>query len=146
MADVLVVDDIVDAADSVAELLTLFGHDVRVAYSAAQALNEMDLDMPDVLLSDINMPVVDGFELARRIRQRWGTGIRLVAHSGFPRESVAASLKQAGFDSFVSKSARPLELGLAVAGRQGAFGLRVAQRDRRGSHRSSPASRRHRPN
>ncbi|HSC97556.1 MAG TPA: response regulator [Casimicrobiaceae bacterium] len=144
MADVLVVDDIVDAADSVAELLTLFGHDVRVAYSAAQALDEMDLHMPDVLLSDISMPVVDGFELARRIRQRWGTGIRLVAHSGSPRASVAASLKQAGFDSFVSKSARPLDLGLAVAGRQGAFGLRTAQRDRRGSHRSSPASRRHR--
>jgi CheY-like chemotaxis protein len=142
MADVLVVDDIVDVADSIAELLTLFGHDVRVAYSAAQALNEMDLHIPDVVLSDINMPVVDGLELARRIRQRWGTRVRLVAHTGFPRARVAAVLAQAGFDSFVSKSARPLELGLAVGGRQGASGLRTGQRDRRGSHRSSPASRR----
>ena len=142
MADVLVVDDIVDVADSFAELLTLFGHDVRVAYSAAEALNEMDLRMPDVVLSDINMPVVDGLQLAQRIRQRWGTGIRLVALTAFPRASVAPVLTQAGFDSFVSKSARPLELGLAVGGRQGASGLRTAHRDRRGSHRSSPASRR----
>src|SRR3982750_2488091 len=142
MADVLVVDDNVDVADSLAELLTLFGHDVRVAYSAAEALNEMDLRVPDVVLSDINMPVVDGLQLAQRIRQRWGTAIRLFAHNPFPRPSVAALLTQAGFDSFVPKSARPLELGLAVGGRKGASGLRTAQRDRRGSHRSDPASRR----
>jgi CheY-like chemotaxis protein len=141
MADVLVVDDIVDVADSLAELLTLFGHDVRVAYSAAEALDEIDLHMPDVVLSDINMPVVDGLQLARRIRQRWGRGIRLVAHSAFPRATVAAVLSQAGFDSFVSKSARPLELGLAV-GSQGVSGLRTAQRDRRLAHRSGRASRR----
>src|SRR3982750_3126302 len=142
MADVLVVDDIVDVADSFAQLLTLFGHDVRVAYSAAEALNEMDLQMPDVVLLDINMPIVDGLQLAQRIRQRWGTGIRLVAHTAFARASVAAVLTQAGFDSFVSKSARPLELGLAVGGRQGPFGLRAAQGDRRRSRRSSPSPRR----
>jgi two-component system, OmpR family, response regulator len=142
MADVLVVDDIADVADSFAELLTLFGYDVRVAYSAAEALHEIELRVPDVVLSDINMPVVNGLQLARRIRQRWGTGIRLVAHTAFPRASVAAVLTQAGFNSFVSKSARPLELGLALGGPQGASGLRAAHGDRRGSHRSSPAPRR----
>jgi len=142
MADVLVVDDIVDVADSFAELLTLFGHDVQVAYSAAEALNEIDLHMPDVVLSDINMPVVGGLQLAQRIRQRWGTGIRLLAHTAFPRASVAAVLTQAGFDSFVSKTARPMELALAVAGRGGASDLRTAQQDRRGSRRSRSASRR----
>src|SRR5690348_10870191 len=142
MADVLVVDDIVDVADSFAELLNLFGHDVRVAYSAADALTEMELHMPDVVLSDINMPVLNGLQLAQRIRERWGTGIRLVAHTAFPRASVAAELAQAGFDAFVSKTARPLELALALAGRGGTSDLRTAQRDRRGSHRSSFTSRR----
>ena len=142
MADVLVVDDIVDVADSFAELLALFGHRVRVAYSAAEAMTQIDLHRPDVVLSDINMPVADGLQLARRIRQRWGAGIRLVAHTAFARASVAALLTEAGFDSYVSKSARPLELALAIGGRQRASDLRTAKRDRRGSHRSAPASRR----
>jgi len=142
MARVLVVDDIVDVADSFAELLTLFGHDVRVAYSAAEALTEIDQRTPEVVLLDINMPVVDGLQLARRIRQKWGTGIRLIAHTAFPRASIASAVTQAGFDSFVSKTARPLELALAVAGHRGASDLRTAQRDRRRSHRSGRASRR----
>ena len=60
MANVLVVDDIPDVADSFAELLTLFGHKVRVACSAALASTEIEACIPDVVLTDINMPVVDG--------------------------------------------------------------------------------------
>jgi CheY-like chemotaxis protein len=129
MARFLVVDDIVDVADSFAELLRSFGHDIRVAYSAAEALTEIDLRMPDVVLTDINMPVVNGLQLARRIRRKWGTGIRLVAHAALPRGSVASALTQAGVDAFVSTTARPL--ALAVARRRGASDLRTAERDRR---------------
>lgn len=143
MADVLIVDDITDVADSFAELLSLFGHEVRVAYGAAQAMTEIDLAVPDVVLLDISMPVVDGIQLAREIRGRWGTGIRLVAHTALPRAQVAAKVTQAGFDSFVSKSAQPLELALAICGRQGLSDLRSAEHDRRRSPRSpSSASRR----
>ena len=53
MANVLVVDDLPDVADSFRELLTLFGHDVRVAYSAGDAITEINARQPDVVLSDV---------------------------------------------------------------------------------------------
>ena len=143
MANVLIVDDIVDVADSFAELVTLFGHEVRVAYSAARAMTEIDLSLPDVALLDISMPVVDGIQLARQIRGRWGPGIRLVAHTALPRARMGATLTEAGFDSLISKSAKPLELAVAIQGRRGVSDLRSARLDRRSALRSpSSASRR----
>ena len=124
-----------DVADSFAEVLTIFGHDVRVAYGAAHALSEIDRCLPDVVLLDINMPVVDGFQLARRIRGRWGPGIRLVAHTAYSRASVVGKLTEAGFDSFASKSAPLLKLALAIQGRVGVPDLRAGLRDRRNSNR-----------
>ena len=142
MANVLVVDDIRDVADSFAELLTLFGHDVRVAYSAGDAEAAIESRAPEVVLLDINMPVVDGVELAKQIRQRWGAGIRLVALTAYPRGSFAAKLVEAGFDAFVSKSTQPLELAFAIRGRQGASGFRTGCVDRRRSHRCASVARR----
>lgn len=142
MANILVVDDLPDAADSFAELLTLFGHDVRVAYCAAQALSDIDQHAPDVVLADLDMPQIDGCELARRIRQRFGSRIRLVAHTGTPRENVVNHVEEAGFDSFVSKTARPLELALAIKGRRGKSEIRGALRDRRRAPRAGRSSRR----
>ena len=142
MAKLLVVDDIADVADSFAELLRLFGYDVRVAYSATHAISEIESFLPDVVLIDISMPVVDGFQLARLIRQRWGAGVRLVAHTAYPRSSVAAQAAEAGFNSFVGKSAQPFELALAIQGRRGAPDLRAAQRDRRTIHRLTSTPRR----
>jgi CheY-like chemotaxis protein len=142
MANVLVVDDMHDVADSFAELLTLFGHEVRVAYGGAHALSEIDLYLPDIVLAAINMPVLDGLQLARRIRERWGAGIRLVAHTAYARAAVAEKIAEAGFDSLVSKSARPLELALAIRGRRGVPDLRAGRRDRRKSNRSGSSPRR----
>lgn len=142
MAQVLVVDDMRDVADSFAELLTLFGHDVLVAYSGPEALLAIDVRAPDIALLDINMPDVDGFQLARGIRQRWGAGIRLVAHTAYPREAIVQEVAAAGFDSFVSKSARPLELALALQGGKGAPDLRVRARDRRRNNRPGSSRRR----
>lgn len=137
MANVLIVDDITDVADSFAELLSLFGHEVRAAYSAAQAMTEIELAVPNVVLLDISMPEVDGIQLARQIRGRWGTAMRLVAHTALPRARVIAKVTQAGFDSFISKAAQPLELALAICGREGVPDLRSAHFDRRSSLRSS---------
>lgn len=142
MADVLIVDDIADVADSFAELLTLFGHHVRVAYCATQAMIEIGLSVPDVALLDLNMPVVDGVQLARQIRRQYGPGIRLVAHTALPRANVVGKMSEAGFDSFVSKSAQPLELALAIQGRRGVCDLRSTRFDRRSSLRASSALRR----
>ena len=142
MANVLVVDDLPDVADSFAELLTLFGHEVRVAYCAAQALSDIDQHIPDVVLADLDMPQMDGCELARRIRRRWGSRIRLVAHTGMPREAVIDDVAAAGFDSFVSKSARPLELAIALKGRREQTEIRSAGRDRRHAPRAGHSSRR----
>ena len=142
MANVLIVDDLEDVADSFAEVVTLFGHETRVAYGGAQALSEVELHAPSVALIDLNMPVMNGYQLARRIRDRWGAGIRLVAHSADPRSSVAADAGRAGFDAFVSKSARPLELALAIQGRRGLPDLRATRLDRRKSLRSGYGHRR----
>ena len=142
MANVLVVDDTPDVADSFAEVLSLCGHDVRIAYNGTQALNELELSLPDVALVDLNMPVLDGFELARRIRDRWGSRIRLIAHTASARAAVAKKVTEAGFDSFVPKTARPLDLALAIHARGNAWELRRGGRDRRHSRRSSSAQRR----
>ena len=142
MAHVLVVDDIPDVADSFAELLTLFGHDVRVAYSAGEAMTCAQTCVPDVALLDVSMPFVDGLQLARQIRERWGARIRLVAHTAYPRASIAPKLANAGFNSFVSKSAQPLQLAFALQGRPGTWDLRTTLGDRRQSNRVRSVSRR----
>jgi len=143
MANVLVVDHMHDVADSFAEVVTLFGHDVRIAHGAADTLREIEQGQPDVVLVDIDMPVADGFLLARRIREKCGPSIRLVAHTAHPRETVAANVTEAGFDSLVSKSARPLDLAVALSGCRRGPNLRsFDQRDRRKSARFTSPLRR----
>jgi CheY-like chemotaxis protein len=66
---VLVVDDNEDAADSLAALLQLSGHEVFVAYDGQQALEVAEQVRPDVVLLDVSMPRMDGHEVARRLRR-----------------------------------------------------------------------------
>jgi CheY-like chemotaxis protein len=108
------------------ELLRLFGYDVSVAYSAEQAISRIEACVPDVVLTDINIPVVNGFQLARQIRRRCGARMRLVAHTAYPRSSVAA---QAEEDSIrLSRSRRnPWSLRLPLGGvhERPSFGQRL---------------------
>lgn len=142
MANVLVVDDIPDVADSCAEVVTLFGDAVRIAHNGTQALHEIEICPPEVVLVDLNMPILDGFELARRIRARWGREIRLVAHTASARAAVIDQVTEAGFDAFVSKLARPMDLALAIHGRRGSSDLRAGAPDRRNVVRSGASRRR----
>ena len=80
--DILVVDDFPDAAESLAMLLKMDGYSVRLAFSAEEALNAIDTATPLCVLLDIAMPGMDGLDLARQLRARFGDDVILVAVTG----------------------------------------------------------------
>jgi circadian clock protein KaiC len=99
-----IVEDNRDAADSLAMLLTLAGHEVRVAYDGPQALAEAPTFRPDVVLMDIGLPRMDGCEVARRLRQLPGMeGVLLVALTGFGQEQDRRRSQEAGFNAHCVK-------------------------------------------
>ena len=100
---VLVVEDNPDAAGGLKMLLELAGHDVEVASDGLQALRLVDEFEPHVALVDLGLPVLDGFQVARRIRQEHPTRPLLVALSGYGREEDKQQSKAAGFDHHLVK-------------------------------------------
>lgn len=105
---ILVVDDNEDALDSLAALLKLCGHEVFSAANGLLALEAAERHLPDVVLLDIGMPVLDGYEVARRIRAReWGKTVTLVALTGWGQDADRRRSQEAGFDSHLVK---PLDL------------------------------------
>lgn len=104
---ILLVDDNVDAVDSLAKLLRFDGHDVETAYGGVAALAAIEAHEPDVVLLDIGMPQMDGYEVARRVRARTGTAKRprLVALTGYGQEVDRARAEAAGFDAHLVKPA-----------------------------------------
>jgi CheY-like chemotaxis protein len=108
---VLVVDDNHDAADTLGVLLHLWGHDHRVAYDGAVALEAACVYRPDCLVTDLALPGMDGLTLAQRIRQQPGLEkIKLVASTAFSDEFHARRVKEAGFDYYLVKPADLVEL------------------------------------
>jgi DNA-binding response OmpR family regulator len=107
---VLVVDDHPDAADSLAEVLALHGHRPRVALGGADALAMAESEPPDVVLTDLVMPGVDGFELARRLRERTGSPPVLVALTGCGSARDRERVITAGFDLYLVKPVEPAAL------------------------------------
>jgi two-component system, chemotaxis family, CheB/CheR fusion protein len=101
---VLIVDDKHDVAHMLSRLIELAGHEVRTAADGQQAVEVAEQFRPDVILMDLGMPRMDGFEAARRIReQEWGRTIRLVALSGWGKEDDKRKSRQAGFDAHLVK-------------------------------------------
>lgn len=110
---VLVVDDNVDAARTMAMLLELEGYQVECAFDGQQALDCVRDRPPDALLLDIGLPRLDGLEVARRLRAQSGDAARnrlLVAVSGYGRDQDRAQALQAGFDLHFTKPADPEQL------------------------------------
>jgi CheY-like chemotaxis protein len=108
---VLVVDDCEDTRDSLAILLRAWGHEARLAPDGPSALESYREFRPDVVLLDIGLPRMDGWEVARRLReQEGGHAVLLVALTGYAREDDQALSRQAGFDAHLSKPADLLEL------------------------------------
>ena len=101
---VLVVDDNEDAADSLAQLLELLGHEVRTAYDGAAGVEAARAFRPDVVVMDIGMPKLNGYEAARRIRgHAWGAGMVLVAQTGWGQDDDRCKTADAGFDHHLVK-------------------------------------------
>jgi CheY-like chemotaxis protein len=101
---ILVVDDNRDAADSLAMLLEIGGHEVTAVYSAADALKRASELKPDVIVMDIGLPEIDGCEVARRIRGMPDlAGVRLLALTGHGRDEDRQRTRDAGFDHHLVK-------------------------------------------
>ena len=113
---ILVVDDNVDAADALAELLRDYGHDVRAAHDGPSAIEQAELHRPDIVLLDIGMPGFDGYEVARRMRGELGLKATLVALTGYGEARHRRLSRDAGFDQHVTKPVdiRKLEKLLTV--------------------------------
>ncbi len=99
---ILIVDDNRDAADMLAQVVSMFGHTVDVAYDGTSALAKARSDRPDVVLCDLGLPDVDGCEIARTLRTARSEA-RLVAVSGYAQHDDVARARTAGFDAHLAK-------------------------------------------
>jgi signal transduction histidine kinase/DNA-binding response OmpR family regulator len=101
---ILIVDDNADSAKSLARLLQLSGHEVSMAHDGPAALHQFEVNEPAFVLLDIGLPGMDGYEVARSIRERPDSGrIVLVALTGYGREEDRRKSREAGFDHHLVK-------------------------------------------
>jgi signal transduction histidine kinase len=106
---ILIVDDNADAANSLAQVLALDGHAAEAMYSASAALKWAASFAPDVVLLDLGLPEMDGYEVARRLRQRPEfVGVRIVALTGYGQSEDVRRSREAGFDDHLTK---PVDFG-----------------------------------
>jgi signal transduction histidine kinase/ActR/RegA family two-component response regulator len=115
---VLVVDDEPDSNEAVTAVLVACGAEVRVAASAAQALHILDSWVPDVLVSDVGMPDIDGYALIAQLRARpreRGGAIPAVALTAYARADDRVKALASGFQMHVAKPVDPVELTVVVA-------------------------------
>jgi CheY-like chemotaxis protein len=105
---VLIADDSQDSADSLTLLLQLMGHEVATAYDGEQAVEAANARRPEVVLLDIGMPKLNGYEACRRIREQpWGREIYLIALTGWAQEEDRRRTEEAGFNYHIAK---PIDL------------------------------------
>jgi PAS domain S-box-containing protein len=114
---ILIVDDNRDGADSLAMLLRTIGNDTRTAYDGQEGVDLAGQFRPEVLLLDIGLPKLSGYEACRRIReQSWGKGIVLIAVTGWGQENDRRRSHEAGFDHHMVKPVDPQGLMHLLAG------------------------------
>src|SRR6476660_4216513 len=89
MVKILIVDDDRNLADTSAELLVHHGYDVCVAYDGDEALTQAALEPPHAVLLDLDLPAVDGIEVAHQLRQEYGDSVRIVAYRAPGRRQSA---------------------------------------------------------
>ncbi len=104
---ILIVDDNVDSARSLATLLRMAGHEVHTAFDGLDALERADELQPSVLLLDIGLPRMSGHEVCRRIREHdWGRRVFIIAMTGWGQAEDRRRTKEAGFDHHMTKPAQ----------------------------------------
>jgi CheY-like chemotaxis protein len=114
---VLVVEDNPDAAESLAMLIRLHGHEARIARDGPEALSLVEAYRPDVALVDIGLPGIDGYEVARRLRARPELlGVVLVALTGYSGPEERLRSHEAGFDRHMVKPVDIVELERLLGG------------------------------
>jgi PAS domain S-box-containing protein len=114
---VLLVEDNLDAAEALSELLKMWGHTVQVAHDGASALAAARRNRPDVVLLDIGLPGMDGYVVAEQLRAVPGhEGVKLVAVTGYGQESDRRRAALSGFDHHLVKPVDPERLRELLAG------------------------------
>jgi PAS domain S-box-containing protein len=114
---IMIADDNEDAAESIGMLLALAGHEVQTAHSGEDALALAQQFRPDAALLDIGMPDLNGYEVARRLRQEaWGKELRLIALTGWGQASDRERALHSGFDHHLTKPVDPAVLERAISG------------------------------
>jgi len=113
---ILVVDDSHDSAASLALLLDVMGNETRTAYSGLEALEVGAAFHPDVILLDIGMPILNGYDTCRRIREQdWGKGITIIALTGWGQEDDRRRSRESGFTHHLVKPVEPAVLERLLA-------------------------------
>jgi CheY-like chemotaxis protein len=101
---ILIVDDYIDAAKTLAMTLKIMGHTPRMAHDGLEALKVAEEFLPDVVLLDIGLPKLDGYEVCRHIRQQsWGERMVLIALTGWAQDEDKINSKDAGFNCHLVK-------------------------------------------
>jgi CheY-like chemotaxis protein len=108
---ILVVDDNRDSARTLARLLEIIGHEARTAHDGGEAVATTEAYRPEVILLDIGLPVMNGYEVARTIRRHpWGTDIVIVALTGWGQMEDRTRSKEAGINHHLVKPVEPQAL------------------------------------
>jgi CheY-like chemotaxis protein len=114
---ILVVDDNVDAAETLAMVLTMMGNETVTAHDGLTALKLAATYGPDVIFLDIGMPELNGYEVSGRIRQQeWGKNIVLIALTGWGQEEDKRRSLEAGFNIHLTKPILPAEIAKLLEG------------------------------
>jgi signal transduction histidine kinase/CheY-like chemotaxis protein len=113
---ILITDDNVDAAKTLAMLLRLGGHAVETAHDGPGAIEKAKDYKPEIMLLDIGMPGMNGYEVCRAIRQHsWGRQIRMIALTGWGQDQDRQNAREAGFDEHLVKPVDPQALNRTIA-------------------------------
>jgi CheY-like chemotaxis protein len=108
---ILVVDDNRDSADSLVLLLRFSGSEVEAAHDGLEAVEKAEAFRPDVVLMDIGMPKLNGYDAARRIREQpWGRSMVLIAQTGWGQGEDRRLAEEAGFNAHIVKPVEPATL------------------------------------
>src|SRR4051794_23370154 len=113
---ILVVDDNHDSALSLAMMLSIMGHETRTAHDGESAVTAAESFLPDVVLLDIGLPKLNGYEVAQRIRENeWGQGMFLIAVTGWGQDEDRQRSSEVGLNVHMVKPVEPAALERLLA-------------------------------